>query len=110
MTEPPLKATSSAGGTPPRAASATLAFERTETFMPMKPAAPESAPPMTKPMPVATSWSSAIRIASGTATTAMIMYWRFRYAFAPSCTAPEISCMRSLPGDFASSRWVTRAP
>ena len=110
MTEPPLKATSRAGGTPPRAASATLAFERTDTFMPMNPAAPERAPPITKPMPVATSWSSAIRIASGMATMAMIRYWRFRYALAPSWTAPEISCIRSFPGDFASRRWVISAP
>ena len=32
---PPRKATRSAGGTPPRAASATRVLERTETFMPM---------------------------------------------------------------------------
>ena len=54
MTEPPLKATSSAGGTPPRAASATRAFARTERFMPMNPAAPESAPPIMKPIAVST--------------------------------------------------------
>ena len=73
-----MKATSSAGGTPPRAASATRAFARTERFMPMNPAAPESAPPITNPIPVVTSWRMAIRIASGTATTAMIVYWRLR--------------------------------
>ena len=32
---PPRKATVSAGETPPRAASATRALARTETFMPM---------------------------------------------------------------------------
>ena len=32
---PPRKATSSAGPTPPRAASATRALARTDTFMPM---------------------------------------------------------------------------
>ena len=32
---PPRKATFSAGETPPRAASATRALARTETFMPM---------------------------------------------------------------------------
>ena len=78
MTEPPLKATSSAGGMPPRAASATRALERTETFIPMKPAAPESTPPMTKPIPVVTFWRTAKPIASGTATAAMIVYWRRR--------------------------------
>ena len=76
----------------------------------MNPAAPESAPPMTKPIPVVTSWRIAIRIASGMATIAMIVYWRLRYAFAPSWTAPEISCMRSLPGERPSSRCVTSAP
>src|SRR4029078_7239476 len=39
VTEPPLKAASSAGGTPPRAASATREFERTETVMPIEQAA-----------------------------------------------------------------------
>ena len=52
VTEPPLKAMSSAGGTPPRAASATLVLARTETFMPMKPVAPESVPPITNPIAV----------------------------------------------------------
>ena len=78
MTEPPLKATSSAGGTPPRAASATRALARTERFIPMKPAAPESVPPITKPIAVTGSWMIASRIASGSATTPMIMYWRLR--------------------------------
>ncbi len=44
----------------------------------MNPAAPESTPPITKPIPVLTSWRIVIRIASGTATTAMIRYWRLR--------------------------------
>ena len=44
------------------------------------------------------------------ATPAMIVYWRVRYAFAPSWTAPEISRIRSLPGERASSRWVITAP
>ena len=35
VTAPPRKATLSAFGTPSRAASATRAFERTDTFMPM---------------------------------------------------------------------------
>ena len=44
-----------------------------------------------------------------TPTTAMIVYWRFRYAEAPSWTAAEIARIRSLPGDSASSdREVTR--
>ena len=78
VTEPPLKATSSAGGTPPRAASATRALARTERFMPMKPAAPEKMPPITKPIAVSQFCRSNSRIAIGTATAAMIVYWRFR--------------------------------
>ena len=35
VTEPPLKATSNARDTPLRAASATRAFARTDTFIPM---------------------------------------------------------------------------
>ena len=75
---PPLKATSSAAETPPRADSATLAFARTDTFMPMKPAAPEKAPPMAKPMAVSMLSAIASRIASTTATMPMIWYWRLR--------------------------------
>ena len=78
VTEPPLKAMSSAGGIPPRAASATRALARTERFIPMKPAAPERTPPITKPIAVRTSWSGINRIAITTPTPAMIVYWRFR--------------------------------
>ncbi len=78
MTEPPLKATSSAGGTPPRAASATRAFARTETFMPMKPAAPESVPPITKPIAVSTSRRIDQQDREHDRDHAMIVYWRFR--------------------------------
>jgi hypothetical protein len=46
---PPRNATLSAGETPPRAASATRALARTDTFMPMKPVAPDRMPPITKP-------------------------------------------------------------
>jgi hypothetical protein len=101
---PPLKATFSALATPPRALSATRALARTDTFMPMKPAAPEKAPPITNPMAVRTSRAMASTMASTTATMPMIWYWRLRYAWAPSCTAFEISCMRSLPGDLDSSQ------
>jgi hypothetical protein len=68
----------SAAGTPPRAASATRALARTETFIPMKPAAPEKVPPMMKPIAVRMSSAIAITIAITTATPAMIVYWRFR--------------------------------
>ena len=49
MTEPARKATLSAGLRPWLAASAVRAFERTATFMPMKPAAAESTAPIRKP-------------------------------------------------------------
>ena len=49
MTDPALNATFSAGLSPPRAASAVRTFERTETFMPMNPAAADSVAPITKP-------------------------------------------------------------
>ncbi len=32
-----------------------------------------------------------------TPTMAIVVYWRVRYAVAPSRMAPEISCMRALP-------------
>ena len=35
-----------------------------------------------------------------TAIALIVTTCRFRYAFAPSCTAAEICCMRSLPADF----------
>ena len=78
VTAPPRKATWSAAATPPRADSATRAFERTETFMPMKPAAAENVPPITKPIAVSMSSAIASRIASTTATAPMIVYWRLR--------------------------------
>ena len=45
----------------------------------MKPAAPESAPPIRNPIAGRMSdWTMASSTASGSATTAMIVYWRFR--------------------------------
>ena len=41
--------------------------------------------------------------ATMTPTMAMVVYWRLRYAAAPSCTAPEISCMRCVPALLAST-------
>ena len=46
--------------------------------MPMNPAAPENAPPITNPIAVSTSRRIASRIASTIATPAMIVYWRVR--------------------------------
>ena len=52
---PPLKATSSAGPMPCVAACAVRTLARTETFMPMKPQAPDSTAPITKPTAVVPS-------------------------------------------------------
>ena len=71
---PPRKATSSAGPMPRVAAWAVRTLARTETFMPMKPQAPESTAPMTKPMAVWLLRKTAIRIASTTPTAAMVLY------------------------------------
>ena len=45
-----------------------------------------------------------------TPTPAIVVYWRFRYARAPSCTAAEIVRIASLPGDSASSAREVRTP
>jgi hypothetical protein len=60
------------------AACAVRTLARTETFMPMKPAAPESTAPIRKP--VATSPPSRMKIPTNTTapTIATVMYWRFR--------------------------------
>ena len=110
VTAPPRNATSSAGPMPPRAASATRALERTDTFMPMKPAAPEATPPMRKP--IATSMSCRkISATNSTAPTAAItVYWRRRYAEAPSWMADDRLCIVALPGERASSARLVTAP
>jgi hypothetical protein len=96
---PPLKATSSAGAMPPRAASAVRTLARTDTFMPMKPAAPESTAPIRKPMAVSqpSFGTNPMTRKRMMPTMAMVLYCRLRYASAPSWMALAISCMRSLP-------------
>jgi hypothetical protein len=79
VTAPPRNATSSAGPMPPRAASATRAFARTDTFMPMKPAAPEARPPSTKPSATQMlSWRKKSPMARTTPTMPMVVYCRRR--------------------------------
>jgi hypothetical protein len=75
---PPLKATSSAGPMPLVAACAVRTLARTDTFMPMKPQAPESTAPSTKPMAVVLPRKTAISTASTTPTMAMVLYCRAR--------------------------------
>jgi hypothetical protein len=45
-----------------------------------------------------------------TATTAIVEYWRRRYAEAPSCTAFAIACIRSVPAGRPSSQNVWATP
>ena len=45
-----------------------------------------------------------------TPTSAIVVYWRLRYAWAPCWTAFEIACIRSLPGESASRDRVVRTP
>jgi hypothetical protein len=44
------------------------------------------------------------------ATIAIVVYWRRRYAAAPSCTARAISCIRSVPAGRPSSQRVSQRP
>ena len=73
---PPLNATLSASFMPTVAACAVRTFARTEIFMPIKPHAPESTAPITKPIAVAKSKKSAMRIVRITPTTPIVLYWR----------------------------------
>ena len=78
VTAPPRKATSSAGPIPPRAASATRALARTDTFIPMKPAAAEASPPIRKPIATWMFCSGMRATKSTTPTIPIVVYWRRR--------------------------------
>ena len=78
VTAPPRKATSSARDTPLRAASATRALARTDTFMPMYPAAAENRPPIKKPIATRMFWRGMRMMKRTTPTPAIVVYWRFR--------------------------------
>src|ERR1044072_2307118 len=56
------------------------------------------------------SWMKMSATNSTTPTTAIVEYWRLRYARAPSCTAAEIETIFSLPGESASSERTVTAP
>ena len=78
VTAPDLKATSSPSESDTEAACAVRTFARTETFMPMKPAAPDRIAPIAKPIPTSVP-SSQTRTKNRTIPTApMVRYWRFR--------------------------------
>jgi hypothetical protein len=112
VTVPPLKATDIADGRPLRAASAVRTLARTATFMPMNPAAADSAAPITKPTDTFQPPRSGIRSTSATttATTATVVYWRRRYAAAPSWIAAAIARISSLPCGFASTQRIRARP
>ena len=95
---------------PPRAASATRALERTDTFMPMKPADAERMPPIAKPIATSMFWSGISATNRTTPTMAIVVYWRRRYADAPSWMAADSVRIVSLPGDSASSDRVVSTP
>ena len=78
VTAPPRNATSSAGPMPRRAASATRALARTDTFMPMKPADAEARPPMAKPMATSMDCSGMSTTNSTTPTMPIVVYCRRR--------------------------------
>jgi hypothetical protein len=78
VTAPPRKAALSAGATPPRADSATRLFARTDTFMPMKPAAAEQRPPMAKPTATSMFCSGMSRTNRTTPTRPITRYCRVR--------------------------------
>ena len=65
--------------------------------MPMNPAASEQKAPITKPIAVGWSLKTKSKMKMTTAITLIVLTCRFKYALAPSCTAAEISRMRSFP-------------
>ena len=60
------------------AACAVRTFARTETFMPMKPAAPESTAPIRKPMATSAPSRNQMPTKTTAPTMAIVMYWRLR--------------------------------
>ena len=76
---PDLNATSRPAASETVEACAVRTLARTETFMPMKPAAPDSTAPSRKPMATAKPSHDARRSTKSTAPTMpMVVYWRFR--------------------------------
>ena len=76
---PALKASSRPPASEVVAACAVRTLARTETFMPIKPAAPESTAPRTKPTGASQFLKKkAMAMVTTTPTQAMVVYWRFR--------------------------------
>ena len=68
---------------PTVAACAVLTLALTDTFMPIKPQAPESTAPKTKPMAVVMSKKIPIKTAKIIPTIAIVEYCLDKYAAAP---------------------------
>jgi len=92
------------------AACAVRTLARTETFMPIKPAAPESTAPMANPSATNQPRKYPTTKKMTIPTPAMVVYCRFRYACAPSRTAAEISCMRWLPASACMTDQIAQTP
>ena len=60
------------------AACAVRTLARTETFMPIKPAAPDRIAPIAKPIATVHESRSPRPMNTTTPTPAMVMYWRLR--------------------------------
>ena len=78
VTAPALNAMSRPPASDLVAACAVRTLARTETFMPMKPAAPESIAPIRKPIATSVPSRSQRPTKTTTPTIAMVMYWRLR--------------------------------
>ena len=75
---PDLKARSRPPASEPIAAWAVRTLARTETFMPMKPAAAESTAPTAKPTATSQPSVKPTMMKMTTPTPAMVVYWRLR--------------------------------
>ena len=75
---PALKAMSRPPASELIAACAVRTLARTDTFMPMKPAAPDRTAPIAKPTATSQPSSRPTMTKITTPTTPMVAYWRFR--------------------------------
>ena len=110
VTAPPRKATLSAGPMPPRAASATRVLARTDTFMPMKPAAAEARPPIAKPIATSMFCSGISAMNRTTPTTPIDRVLALQVGLRALLDRRDRFCIVSLPGDSASSERVVTTP
>ena len=75
---PALKASSRPPASELIAACAVRTLARTETFMPMKPASPDSTAPIRKPIATSAPRKHQTMTKITTPTTPIVAYWRFR--------------------------------